>query len=78
MITHTIPLAKAPKAALASMRADPMTYFTERGVQFSPRASCSFEDAGMTLVVTDTLYGIDLVHEVLESLVSQESLKKSK
>lgn len=73
LITHTIPLSNAPKAEISRIRANPKHYFG-----LSDRSSCYFEDEGMTLVVTDTLYYIDQVHAGLESLVSDRAAKKAK
>ena len=77
-VTHTIPLAGVPSAEIARMQKDPMAYFADRGVHFSSRASCSLEDAGMTLVVTDTYQGIWSVYAVLEDLGRSKPSKKSK
>jgi hypothetical protein len=80
LVTHTIPLAGAPKAQLQKMRANPKQYFSECGVIFredDDRAGCFFEDNGTTLVVTNTGAQIDLVHALLETLEPYEPPKKA-
>lgn len=82
LVTHTIPLSKeifgksaspeklgVSKSEIEKMRADLNKYFIDRGVSFSPGASCSFDASGMTMTVTNTMEQIDLVHAVLEGLV---------
>lgn len=75
LITHTIPLAAAPKAEIEKMHADPKEYFTSGGALFLGDATCSFEDGGATLVITNTLDQIELVHAILEGLVSVQPAK---
>ena len=78
MVTHTIPLAAAPKAEITKIHANPKQYFTDAGAIFYGDAGCSFEDDGATLVVTNTLEQLDLVHAILESLTPPNPLKKAR
>jgi hypothetical protein len=76
LITHTIPLAAAPKAEVHKILANPKQYFTDAGATFSGNASCVVEDRGSALVVTNTQEQLDLVHAILESLVPHKPTKK--
>lgn len=79
LLTHTIPLAAAPKAEIEKMHANPKQYFADCGVHFfRDGADCSFEDNGATLVITNTLDQLDLVDTLLEGLVRDKPWKESK
>ena len=61
------------RSEIQAMRQDLKQYLIDRGVQFSAKASCTFDANGMTMVIINTIKQRDLAQAILATCSSEKT-----